>query len=368
MKHFVIEHQDRGTFARTGKLCLSHSDVDTPAFMPVGTLGTVKALTSRQIMDIGFPLILSNTYHIFLRPGTELIKKYRGLHNFMAYPGSILTDSGGFQIYSLSKFMKISDSGIVFKSHFDGKEFFLSPEDVIGIQEIIGSDIMMPLDECIPYKSSLKEVRESVRRTSVWAERSKKAKSDNNRNLLFGIIQGGFFREMREQSAFDISGTGFDGYALGGISVGEPQEMMYEMIEFTQRLIGSEMPRYAMGIGLPQDIVFSVMNGIDLFDCVIPTRHARNGYIFTSEGRLLIKNARYRDDSEPVDGDCSCPVCRQYTRAYLRHLYICKEILYCILSSIHNISFYKNLMDRIRDHIRKGTLKEFYNHIKGLDY
>jgi len=366
VEHFFIEYSDPDSRARAGRLILKHGTVQTPVFMPVGTAGTVKALTSQQLQEIGFDLILSNTYHIFLRPGTELIKKYQGLHNFMAYQGSILTDSGGFQIYSLSKFIRIQNEGIRFKSHIDGEEFFLSPEDVINIQEIIGSDIMMPLDHCIPYDSSEKTLVESVERTSLWAERSVKAR--RSENLLFGIVQGGFSEGFRKKSAQEISSLALDGYAIGGVSVGEPQEMMYHVIEMTQAMLPLEKPRYVMGIGLPQDIVFSVMQGIDMFDCVIPTRHARNGYLFTPEGKLLIKNARYRDDTRPVEEGCPCPACSHYTRAYLRHLYICKELLYHILASLHNITFYKRLMDSIRQHIISGTLTDYYRQVKEHDY
>lgn len=366
METFKIEFHSNETEARLGKLYLNHSETQTPVFMPVGTLGTIKALTSQQIAETGFSLILSNAYHIFLRPGLQLLKKYGGLHSFMAWDSSILTDSGGFQVYSLSKFMKLSDRGIRFKSHFDGGEYFLSPEDIIEIQEIIGSDIMMPLDQCIPYNSREELVEESIARTSLWAERSKEARKTNS--LLFGIIQGGFYHDLRERSALEIRNIGFDGYAIGGVSVGEPQEKMYDIIEHTSAFIDREKPSYVMGIGLPQDIVFAVMNGIDMFDCVIPTRHARNGYIFTFQGKILIKNAKYTEDIRPIEPDCPCIACRYYTRAYLRHLYICKEITYCILASIHNITFYKRLMEKIKIRIREGRLKAFYNEIKSLDY
>ncbi len=366
MEHFRIDIKDENSFARTGCLTLGHSLVRTPVFMPVGTYGTIKALTSSQVSETGFSLILSNTYHIFLRPGTDLIKRYGNLHRFMAFDGSILTDSGGFQVYSLSKFIQISDKGIGFKSHIDGREFFLSPEDVIGLQEIIGSDIMMPLDQCIPYPSDEKLIRKSVSRTTLWARRSLSARKSNN--LLFGIVQGGFSHEYREKSAYEISGLDFDGYAIGGVSVGEPQDRMYGIIEFTRKRLPDEKPKYVMGIGLPQDIVFSVLNGIDMFDCVIPTRHARNGYLFTPQGKLLIKNARYRDDTGPIDPDCPCHTCRNYTRAYLRHLYISGEILYHILASLHNITFYKRLMDTITRHIEDQTLNSYYQEIKELNY
>lgn len=366
MEHFKLTFKDKFSRARTGVLYLNNSETKTPVFMPVGTIGTIKALTSQQIFDLGYSLILANAYHIFQRPGTGLLKKYGGLRQFMAWPGSILTDSGGFQVYSLSRFIRINDEGIRFKSHFDGREFFLTPEDIIEIQEIIGSDIMMPLDECVPYQSSYKAIEESIRRTSLWAKRSKESKKGNS--LLFGIIQGGFIESLREKAAFEIKETGFDGYAIGGVSVGEPQELMYGTIDLTERHIPEDRPRYVMGIGLPQDIVFAVSCGIDMFDCVIPTRHARNGYLFTFEGKVLIKNARYRDDTGSIEAECPCIACRHYTRAYLRHLYINKEILYCILGSIHNITFYKRLMDRIRQKIIEGRLNEFYNYIKDLDF
>ena len=362
---FSILKQDTGSRARTGRLATAHGTIDTPVYMPVGTLGTVKAVTSRQVRDIGFSLILANTYHLFIRPGLEVIDRFGGLHGFMAFPGAILSDSGGFQVYSLARFVKLTDKGMAFKSHVDGAAHFLTPEDIIAVQERLNTDIMMPLDQCISYTEDEQLIRDSVRRTTLWAKRSKQAQT---KNLLFGIIQGGFSHQYREQAAKEIVDLDFSGYAIGGVSVGEPKDKMYDIIAFTAGLLPRERAKYVMGVGLPQDIVYAVLQGVDMFDCVIPTRHARNGYLFTTEGKLIIKHARFRRDTGPIDAGCTCPTCQNYSRAYLRHLYLCNEILFHMLATVHNLHFYHTLLAEIKTHIANHTLQQYYSHIQSLDY
>jgi queuine tRNA-ribosyltransferase len=344
--------------ARTGKILTPHGEVATPAFMPVGTQGAVKALTPDQIRDLGAEIILGNAYHLYLRPGHRLIAAQGGLHRFMNWDGPILTDSGGFQIYSLSALRTITDEGVDFQSHIDGSSHFLSPETIVEIQEALGSDIMMCLDECIPYPATRDEAEAALRRTTRWAARSIAARRDRSQGL-FGIIQGGVYPDLRRLAAESLLEIGFDGYALGGLSVGEPKEVMLENLAATTPLLPEDRPRYLMGVGTPEDLVESVYHGIDMFDCVMPTRSARNGLLFTNGEKVVIKNARYREDGSPVDSACDCYTCRNYSRAYLRHLYVAGEILAMVLNTIHNLRYYLRLMERIREAVLQGRYRDF---------
>lgn len=344
--------------ARLGTMSTPHGNVDTPAFMPVGTQGTVKSMTPAELQKAGAQIILSNTYHLFLRPGPDLIGKFGGLHKFMNWNGPILTDSGGFQVYSLAAIRKIRDEGVTFRSHLDGSSHFLSPEIAVSVQAALGSDIMMCLDECPPYPAEFKEVERALVRTARWAKRSRKCEI-NPGQALFGIVQGGIYPELRKIGIDEITAIGFDGYALGGLSVGEPKAAMMDTVSFSAPLLPADKPRYLMGVGTPEDILKAVSLGIDLFDCVIPTRSARHGLLFTNEGNVVIKNARFRDDESPLDRFCDCYACRNFSRAYLRHLFVAREILAIILNTIHNISFYMKLMERVRLAIMEGTYNEF---------
>jgi len=358
MKKFKFSLLKKDGDSRLGSMSTPHGKVDTPAFMPVGTQGTVKSMTPAELEKAGARIILSNTYHLFLRPGPDLIARFGGLHKFMNWSGPILTDSGGFQVYSLAAIRKIRDEGVTFRSHLDGSSHFLSPEIAVAVQVALGSDIMMCLDECPPYPAEFKEVERALVRTARWARRSKKCEI-NPGQALFGIVQGGIYPELRKLGAEEIAAIGFDGYALGGLSVGEPKGAMMETVEFSAPLLPADKPRYLMGVGTPEDILEAVSLGIDLFDCVIPTRSARHGLLFTNEGNVVIKNARFRDDDKPLDRFCDCYTCRNFSRAYLRHLFVAREILAIILNTIHNISFYMKLMERARLAIREGTYNEF---------
>lgn len=344
--------------ARLGRIATPHGEVNTPAFMPVGTQGTVKAMTPLELERAGAEMILSNTYHLFLRPGPALISRFGGLHRFMNWNGPILTDSGGFQVYSLSAIRKVRDEGVTFRSHLDGSSHFLSPEMAVEVQAALGSDIMMCLDECPPYPAERREVEKALARTVKWARRSKKCRI-NPGQALFGIVQGGIYPDLRKAGAEEIAALGFDGYALGGLSVGEPKEAMMQTVAYSAPLLPSARPRYLMGVGTPEDILEAVSCGIDLFDCVIPTRSARHGLLFTNEGNVVIKNARFRDDDSPLDRLCDCYTCRNFSRAYLRHLFIAREILAIILNTVHNIRFYMSLMERARKAIGDGTYGDF---------
>ncbi len=355
---FTIKHRDNGCGARLGEVATAHGVFQTPAFMPVGTQATVKSLTPEELRSVGAEIVLANTYHLYLRPGHKSVEKLGGLHAFMHWDGPLLTDSGGFQIYSLSKLCKISEEGVKFRSHLDGSSLFLSPEDAIAVQEALGTDIMMCLDTCISYPSSYEETLVATKLTSRWAERSKKAKKDSAQ-LLFGIIQGGMFGELRRLSAEELLGIGYDGYALGGLSVGEPKEMMLEVVENAVPLIPEAYPRYVMGVGTPEDIVECVWRGVDMFDCVMPTRNARNGMLFTSSGPLVIKNSRYKEDEAPPDENCTCYTCRNYSRAYLRHLFMSREILSYRLNTIHNLHYFFKTMNDIRDAIKNNFFAEY---------
>ncbi len=350
--------KDPGCAARLGIIGTPHGDVRTPAFMPVGTQGTVKGLTPEQVRGLGADIILGNTYHLYLRPGHRLVSDLGGLHRFMNWPGPILTDSGGFQIYSLGALRRMSEEGATFQSHIDGSKHFLSPEKAVEIQEALGSDIMMCLDECIAYPAGREEVERALARTTRWADRCKQIRR-NQAQALFGIVQGGVYPDLRRRSAEEMKAIGFDGYAIGGLSVGEPKELMLENLAETAPLLPEERPRYLMGVGTPEDLVEGVFQGIDMFDCVMPTRSARNGLLFTNGEKVVIKNARYREDASPIDSECDCYTCQNYSRAYLRHLFVAGEILAMVLNTIHNLRYYLHLMERIREAIRADRYSEF---------
>jgi queuine tRNA-ribosyltransferase len=357
---FDLIKQDSKTSARLGKMITPHGMVHTPAFMPVGTQGTVKSMLPEEIKNCGAEIILGNTYHLYLRPGHETIKKLGGLHRFMNWPDPILTDSGGFQVYSLGALRKITPDGVMFRSHIDGSKRFLSPQKAIEIQEALGSDIMMCLDECTPYPATLSQTKESLTLTVKWAQLCKTAKTSVDQ-ALFGIIQGGTYLDLRKQAVEQTVPLGFDGYALGGVSVGEPKEIMYEITNFITPLLPADKPRYLMGVGTPQDIVFGVSCGIDMFDCVIPTRCARHGLLFTNSEKIVIKNSRWRECNDPLDETCDCYTCKNYSRAYLRHLYVAGEILAMVLNTIHNVRYYMRLLEQIRAALKEDRFLEFKN-------
>jgi len=351
--------------ARAGRLATAHGEVATPAFMPVGTQATVKAVTPEDLRACGAEILLCNTYHLYLRPGHELIRELGGLHRFMHWDGPILTDSGGFQVFSLSSLRRIDEEGVRFRSHLDGSAHALTPEKSMEIQAALGSDVAMVLDECPPLPSSREEVEEAVRRTTAWAARSLEAY--RGPGVPFGIVQGGTYADLRERSARDLMTLGFPGYAIGGVSVGEPPEAIATVARTTAALLPEDRPRYLMGVGRPQDLVEAVAGGCDLFDCVMPTRNARNGALFTSEGRINIKREQYRRDERPLDPACSCETCRHYSRAYLRHLYVSNEILASRLHTVHNLAYYLGLMSRMREAIAEGRFEAWRHvfHAKG---
>ncbi|MBI5574759.1 MAG: tRNA guanosine(34) transglycosylase Tgt [Deltaproteobacteria bacterium] len=355
---FDIVARDHGTAARAGTVATEHGSFQTPAFMPVGTAATVKGVWPDQLREMGYACILSNTYHLYLRPGHERIRKLGGVHRFMGWDRTLLTDSGGYQVFSLSSLRKVEDEAVTFRSHIDGSLHALSPEKAVEVQEALGSDIRMVLDECVEYPCGRREVEDAVRRTTVWAERSLAA-SRREDGGVFGIVQGGMFGDLRKRSAQEVCALEFPGYAIGGVSVGEGKELQREMVDFTAPLLPAEKPRYLMGVGTPGDILFAVSRGIDMFDCVLPTRNARNGMLFTSAGPVSIKQARYAEDPLPADENCRCPTCRTFSRAYLRHLYLQKEMLSSMLLTVHNLHFYSMWMDKIREAIRVGNFGEF---------
>ena len=344
--------------ARRGKLNLLSGVVETPAFMPVGTYGSVKGLTPDQVKQTGADVVLGNTFHLMLRPGTDVVEQQGGLHKFINWNGPILTDSGGFQVFSLGEMRKISEEGVTFRSPVDGSEIFLGPEDAIKIQHRLGSDVVMVFDECTPFPASEQEAKKSMELSMRWAERCRSAHG-NNEAALFGIVQGGMFKELRDESLQRLMDIGFDGYALGGLSVGEPKEQMRNIVEYCGERMPAEKPRYLMGVGTPEDIVYAVSQGIDMFDCVMPTRNARNGHIFTSQGLLRLRNKRFRNDSRPLDVNCDCYTCKNFSRAYLHHLDKCKEMLGAQLNTIHNLSYYQSVMSDLRGAIEKGRLSSF---------
>lgn len=359
---FKIKIKDKETKARRGVLKTHHGDIQTPFFMPVATSGTVKALCKQDLEAGGAEIVLSNMYHLFLRPGLDIIQHAGGLHKFMGWDKPILTDSGGFQVFSLAKFRKITDEGVKFRSHIDGALHFLRPEDVVSIQGILGSDIMMPLDECAPYPCTERAAKKAVERTASWAKRAREyflSSLLKEKQQLFGIVQGSHYKHLREQSAGQILDIGFDGYAIGGVSVGEPVDLMFEAITSVAPLLPQDKPRYVMGIGLPDQIVRAVGEGIDMFDTCIPTRYGRNGSAFTSSGRIAVRNGSFAYDLRPLDEKCDCHVCKNYTRSYIRHLYNMDEMTALTLMSHHNVYFYLKLMKDIRAAIEEGRFLRF---------
>ena len=344
--------------ARRGVMEFPRGRVATPAFMPVGTYGSVKGLNPQQILETGAEIILANTFHLLLRPGTETVRQHGGLHDFMAWRKPVLTDSGGFQVFSLGAMRRISEDGVKFRSPVDGAEVFLGPESAIAAQQQLGSDIVMVFDECTPYPATERQARESMELSLRWAQRCRAAHGDH-RAALFGIVQGSMYRHLRDQSLAALIEMDFDGYAQGGLSVGEPRDEMMEIVAHCGAAMPEDKPRYLMGVGTPEDLVRSVLEGFDMFDCVMPTRNARNGYLFTSRGLLKLRNARYRQDTAPPDPDCDCYTCRNFSRAYLRHLDKCREILGAQLNTIHNLRFYQRLMGSLREAIEQGRLGAF---------
>lgn len=344
--------------ARRGVLDFPRGQVQTPAFMPVGTYGTVKAMLPRDIDEIGAEIILGNTFHLMLRPGTEVVRQHGDLHDFIGWEKPILTDSGGFQVWSLGKMRKITEQGVSFRSPVDGSPVFLGPEEAIAVQRELGSDIVMIFDECTPYPATEQEAEASMELSLRWARRSKAA-HQGNPAALFGIIQGGMYPGLRKRSLEGLLDTGFDGYAIGGLSVGEPRDEMLAVLDDLLPLMPEDKPRYLMGVGTPGDIVEAVRRGVDMFDCVMPTRNARNAYLFTRQGKLKLRNARFRHDTGPVDQSCDCYTCQHFSRAYLHHLDKCKEILGAQLNTIHNLRFYQNLMSGLRQAISEGVLEAF---------
>ncbi len=355
---FTILHKCRTSRARTGEIKTPHGTFETPVFMPVGTQGSVKAVSPEDMEEVGVKILLANTYHLYLRPGHRIIENLGGLHRFMNWAGPILTDSGGFQVYSLSRLRSISEAGVTFQSHIDGSSHFVGPEEAMSIQKALGGDIMMTFDECIHYPADHEYVLNSVRLTSLWAKRCLDQKEADSQ-ALFGIVQGGMYSDLRELSARELVGMNFDGYALGGLSVGEDSKTRQHVIKETVDFLPDNRPVYLMGVGKPEDIIEAVMLGVDMFDCVLPTRNARNGTLFTSKGRLMIKNACHKEDQRPIDEYCSCYTCSHYSRAYLRHLFMAKELLAYRLNTIHNLYYYVCLMAHIRRAIREDRLNDY---------
>lgn len=351
--HFTVLKKDPNTMARLGRLVTAHGVVETPAFMPVGTQGTVKAILPRDLKEMGCQILLGNTYHLYLRPGAELVRELGGLHRFMGWDGPILTDSGGYQVFSLGAMRKLSEEGVRFQSHLDGSTHLLTPEKVVAIQEALGSDIAMVLDECIPHDATRDYVQDSTERTLRWAERCLRARRREDQ-LMFGIVQGGLYGDLREWCVRELNPMPFDGFAVGGLGVGEGEELLHSIGAFTVGLLPENRPRYLMGVGRPEDILHAVRAGFDLFDCVIPTRNARNGTLLTSQGKLSIKRAEFAKDPRPLDEACDCYCCRNFSRAYLRHLFMAGEILSSQLNSLHNLYFYHRLLERCREAIREG--------------
>ncbi len=355
---FTLIHRDGS--ARAGVLRTAHGDIPTPVFMPVGTAGSVKAVAPDDLAAIGAPIILGNTYHLYLRPGHELVGRHGGLHGFASWHGAILTDSGGFQVFSLSGLRKIREEGVEFRSHLDGSKHLFTPEKVIAIQRALNSDIMMVLDECVPFGADRSYTEKSLALTTRWAERALRAYPRGTAsNLIFGIVQGGFFRDLRTRSAAELCAMDFDGMAIGGLSVGESKPEMYELLAHTAPLLPEEKPRYLMGVGTPLDIVTGIGQGIDMFDCVLPTRNARNGTLYTSTGKINIRGARYAEDDAPLDPACGCYVCRTFSRAYLRHLFVSGELLSYRLNSLHNLTYFLSLTRRAREAVLADRFADF---------
>lgn len=350
---FEVIHRDRDSAARCGTLRTAHGVIDTPTFMPVATQGTVKGLTPRQVAELGAGIILANAYHLSLRPGADVIAAMGGLHRFMGWDGAILSDSGGYQIFSLAPLRKVSDDGVEFRSHLDGSRIFLTPEEVVRLQDRMGVDVLMPLDECLAADATRQVVEQALRRTSAWAARSLAEERQSGR-LLFGIVQGGVFADLRRQHVEQLAGLNFPGYAVGGLSVGEERGVTQDIAAVTAEALPADQPRYLMGVGLPQDLLRFVAMGYDLFDCVMPTRNGRNGTCFTWDGRINIRLARYAQDGKPLDPSCTCYVCQNFSRAFLRHLAVAGEMLGAQLASMHNLHFYLDLMGQARARIRTG--------------
>ena len=353
---FTLQKQDG--LARRGTIHLAHGDVQTPAFMPVGTYGTVKAMSPLELKEIDAHIVLGNTFHLWLRPGLDVIAAHGGLHKFMGWNESILSDSGGFQVWSLGKLRKITEEGVKFRSPINGDSCFLTPEESMRIQKVLNSDIVMIFDECTPYPATPQEASDSMQLSLRWAKRSKTA-HEGNPNALFGIIQGGMYEDLRDISLKGLTNIGFDGYAIGGLSVGEPKEDMLRILAYTAPKLPSNKPRYLMGVGTPEDLVAAVSNGVDMFDCVMPTRNARNGWLFTQYGDVKLKNAQYKLDSKSLDSDCTCYTCQNFSRAYLHHLQKVGEILGARLNTIHNLHYYQILMQSMRMAIETGTFEQF---------
>lgn len=362
---FAIEHRDGA--ARTGALRTAHGVIPTPVFMPVGTVGSVKAVAPDDLAAVGAPIILGNTYHLYLRPGDELVARRGGLHGFASWPGAILTDSGGFQVFSLSSLRKIREEGVEFRSHLDGSRHLFTPEKVVSIQRNLNSDVMMVLDECVPYGADRAYTERSLALTTRWARRARRAyPAGTAHNLLFGITQGGFFKELRERSVQELCGMDFDGFAIGGLSVGEPKAMMYDLLYHTAPLLPADKPRYLMGVGTPLDIAVGIHAGVDMFDCVLPTRNARNGTLYTSQGKINIKRREYAEDDGPLDPACGCYTCRTFSRAYLRHLYVSRELLAFRLNSLHNLTYFLQLVREARQAVAAGRYADFLARIMAL--
>ncbi|XAZ37115.1 tRNA guanosine(34) transglycosylase Tgt [Bacillus velezensis] len=354
---FIKECKQTG--ARLGRVHTPHGSFETPVFMPVGTLATVKTMSPDELKSMDAGIILSNTYHLWLRPGHDIVKEAGGLHKFMNWDRAILTDSGGFQVFSLSKFRNIEEEGVHFRNHLNGDKLFLSPEKAMEIQNALGSDIMMAFDECPPYPAEYDYMKRSVERISRWAERCLEAHGRSDEQGLFGIVQGGEYEDLRTQSAKDLVSLDFPGYAIGGLSVGEPKHVMNRVLEFTTPLLPKDKPRYLMGVGSPDALIDGAIRGVDMFDCVLPTRIARNGTVFTNEGRLNMKNAKYERDFRPIDEECSCHTCKNYSRAYIRHLIRCNETFGIRLTTYHNLHFLLHLMEQVRQAIREDRLGDF---------
>lgn len=358
---FTLHKQDGA--ARRGTVSLAHGEVQTPAFMPVGTYGSVKTLSPQEVHDIGAHILLGNTFHLWLRPGLDVIEAHGGLHGFMGWDGPILTDSGGFQVWSLGDLRKISEEGVKFRSPINGDSCFLTPEESMRIQRVLNSDIVMIFDECTPYPATHEQAMTSMQLSLRWARRSKDAHAGNP-NALFGIIQGGMYEDLRDISLAGLTDIEFDGYAIGGLSVGEPKEDMLRILAHTTPQMPQDKPRYLMGVGTPEDLVDAVSHGVDMFDCVMPTRNARNGWLFTQYGDIKLKNARYKLDTGPLDADCSCYTCRHFSRAYLHHLHRTGEILGARLNTLHNLHYYQQLMAGMRKAIENGTFSSFVAEFK----
>lgn len=360
---FKLLHKDKTSKARLGLLKTAHGAVSTPCFMPVGTQATIKSLSSGEMKDCHTQMIIANAYHLYLRPGKDILKKAKGLHEFMAWDGPIMTDSGGYQIFSLAVLRKIKKEGVEFKSHIDGSRHFMTPKGIIEFQGILGSDIMMPLDECLHYPVNRNTVEGSLVTTHRWAKESKKAHT-NKKQLLFGIVQGSTYPDLRKRAVEEIADLDFDGYAIGGVAVGEPSEIIHEITEYTAGLLPENKTRYLMGVGTPFDILDAIAEGIDLFDCVVPTRNGRNGQAFTQDGELQLRNASFKEDFRPIDEKCPCYACKNHTRAYIRHLFNTSEILGLRLVSLHNIHFYVKLIEVSRVAIKENAFLEFRKEFK----